>query len=184
MGKEPGRVTPSRSGHSPAHRVESVRVSAEPSIRWWPAETSTDAALREQLGEGAVTGHLCASCGSDEHGAPWASLDGMRYAASASRAGGRLVTVTRLAPAASISVGVDVEPKHAAGPDPAVVLHPDERRRRGSTLDMWVRKEAILKWMGTGLDTPASAVRAADFTLERLESPPGLIAYLCLGRIR
>jgi phosphopantetheinyl transferase len=41
---------------------------------------------------------------------------------------------------------------------------------------MWCRKEAILKALGTGLATPMSEIRVADWQVVDIEAPEGLAA--------
>ncbi|QBF46725.1 4'-phosphopantetheinyl transferase superfamily protein [Janibacter limosus] len=48
-----------------------------------------------------------------------------------------------------------------------------EMRQRGA---MWCRKEAILKALGTGLSTPMSEIRVADWPVVDIEAPGGLAA--------
>lgn len=160
-------------------------------------ETSFESALAE-----IRTGRHCPACGSDSHGRPWARLpDGRSPHVSLARCGDHVVTAI-----ADHPVGVDVESIAAvtARWDPALVLHPTEpdpdvsRRIRvrlaGSVhcprgmqtwvdvtvaeqrAAMWCRKEAILKALGTGLRTPMSEIRVADWPVEDIPAPEGLIA--------
>jgi phosphopantetheinyl transferase len=41
---------------------------------------------------------------------------------------------------------------------------------------MWCRKEAILKALGTGLRTPMSEIRVADWAVEDIPAPEGFAA--------
>ena len=145
-------------------------------------------ALRAHLGADIEVGRHCPSCGSTSHGRPWVRLaDGTSPHVSLSRCGEHLVTVI-----ADDPVGIDVESTAAVDArwDPALVLHPDEvphdlkemrelahdlkeMRQRGAT---WCRKEAILKALGTGLATPMSEIRVADWQVVDIEAPEGLAA--------
>src|SRR5690606_36604084 len=80
------------------------------SLVWNSAEAVGDEALAEHvrraLGAGAVrTGRLYPSCGSGDHGRPWARLGERPVEVSLSRAGGHLLT----AMSHEGRVGVDVE---------------------------------------------------------------------------
>lgn len=154
-------------------------------IQWhdvsgWSSPDLTDAALRAHLlrscGSDVAIGRHCPACGSDRHGRQWARLsDGSRPHVSLARCGDHVVTaVDPLRP-----VGVDVEDIAAVDArwDPALVLAAGERAdtpaARAAT---WCRKEAILKALGTGLRTPMSEIRCADWPVEDLAAPPGLAA--------
>ncbi|UTT66846.1 4'-phosphopantetheinyl transferase superfamily protein [Janibacter sp. CX7] len=151
----------------------------------WHRGLSADAALRAHLLRGSrcelasletATGRHCTACGSERHGRPWARLaDGSRPHVSLARCGDVVVTaVDPLRP-----VGVDVEDITAVDArwDPTLVLAPGERAdtpaERAAT---WCRKEAILKALGTGLRTPMSEIRCANWPVEDLAAPPGLAA--------
>ncbi len=114
-----------------------------------------------------VIGHHCPWCAASDHGRPVAALaDRESPAVSVSRAGGLVVVAVGHAAA----VGVDVEPDDAASfPGFAgVALHPGElvadrgpdRTARQRTR-IWVRKEAVLKALGTGLRLDARALRVS-----------------------
>lgn len=134
------------------------------------------------------TGRHCPACGSDTHGRPWVRLpDGRSPHVSLARCGDHVVTVI-----ADHPVGVDVESIAAVAArwDPALVLHPDElhphapgdvREWAGTAAEraaMWCRKEAILKALGTGLRTPMSEIRCADWPVEDIAAPEGMAASI------
>lgn len=145
-------------------------------LSWWPARTSTIDALRA-LGA-QQCGHLCPRCGADDHGRPWARWEGRRRAVSAARAGPHLLVLTRSRPTGA-SVGVDLE-LAGARLDPGLVCHPDDPSE--DPLGVWLAKEAVLKWRGTGLRTDPTTLRLADYDVRPLPAPPGLRAVVCLGR--
>lgn len=105
-------------------------------VSWAMAEDRGDAL--KALGIHEVT-HRCPRCGSTEHGQPFA--EGVR-GLSLSHAGGFTLAVRADGP-----VGIDHEPLGASVP-PDVAAHPSET---GDPLMLWVRKEAILKAVGLGL---------------------------------
>ncbi len=115
---------------------------------------------------------MCPACGSHSHGRPvLAPVNGTRLPwVSISRT--RDLTVVALSDAGPIGVDVECVPDNA---DPAlarVALHPMERVD-GSLEEMrtWVRKESLLKAMGTGLRIDPSTIRLSSAT----ESPPRLL---------
>lgn len=141
-------------------------------------------------------GRHCPACGSDTHGRPWVRLpDGRTPHVSLSRCGGHVVTAIAEHP-----VGIDVESIAAVDArwDPALVLHPDELQPHlpgvvpknahvpgvvrewadtpAERAAMWCRKEAILKALGTGLRTPMSEIRCADWPVVDIPAPEGLTA--------
>ena len=146
-----------------------------PDVRWHRGVTADDA-LRAHLGSpDAIVGRHCPACGSGTHGRPWVRLpDGRSPHVSLSRCGDHVVTAVARQP-----VGVDVESVPAVDGlwDPALVLHPTERadtpQERAA---MWCRKEAILKALGTGLRTPMSEIRTADWPVVDIPAPKGLRA--------
>lgn len=156
-------------------------------IAWHPRGPADDA-LRAHLPTPVTIGRHCPTCGSTTHGRPWVRLpDGTSPHVSLSRCGEHLVTVI-----ADDPVGIDVESIAAVDArwDPALVLHPDEvphdlKEMRELAHDlkemrqqaaMWCRKEAILKALGTGLATPMSEIRVADWQVVDIEAPEGLAA--------
>lgn len=139
-------------------------------------------------------GRACPHCGSSAHGRPWARLPGSRreVAVSISRSGPHLLTAVRensdIGHGSSIGVDIESVADVARGWDPALVLHPSERAEAEGAVTgvdaeraaMWCRKEAILKALGDGLETPMAAIRAADFTVHDLPAPPGHRAALAV----
>lgn len=104
---------------------------------------------------------LCPSCGSGGHGQPVLGTGLVRLRASLARSEAVTVVALTLAEA----VGVDVEHADAAAFDgfAGVALHTREEaatvRHRTVT---WVRKEAVLKAAGTGLEVDPSTLRVSD----------------------
>jgi 4'-phosphopantetheinyl transferase len=104
--------------------------------------------------------HLCPRCGSDRHGRP--SLVG-RPDLGISIAHSEDVTV--VAGVRDTSIGVDVEPAAAAtfSPVGSVLLHAAEHADSVEDLARtWVRKESLLKALGTGLTVDPRTVRISD----------------------
>ncbi|MFL6157799.1 MAG: 4'-phosphopantetheinyl transferase family protein [Marmoricola sp.] len=159
-------------------------IAAAYSVLRSPAAVDATVVLTEQvtalLGTGEVNvGRLCASCGSDRHGRPWARIDGRDVPVSLSRTAEHLLTV--VAPEA-VAVGVDVEPVDREWPA-ELVLAPSETADSDRALArVWVAKEAILKAYGTGLTRPMDELVVADFagTLDYLDAPEGHVAAVAL----
>lgn len=101
-------------------------------MRWVAAPTREEALAALGI---LVVEHRCVHCGSTEHGQPLGNL-------SLSHAGGLTLVATAEGP-----VGIDHEPVDSVLPDD-VVAHPSETE---DPLRLWVRKEAILKATGLGL---------------------------------
>lgn len=101
-------------------------------MRWVSAATRAEALAA--LGIPDVE-HRCVHCGSTEHGQPVGNV-------SLSHAGGVTLAVHADGP-----IGIDHEPVGADVPR-GVVAHPSES---GDALSLWVRKEAVLKATGLGL---------------------------------
>ncbi|WP_114201841.1 4'-phosphopantetheinyl transferase family protein [Janibacter anophelis] len=165
--------------------------------RWW--SRCELASLETTLD--LETGRHCPTCGSDAHGRPWVRLpDGTTPHVSLSRCGDHLVTVV-----ADHPVGVDVESIAAVSArwDPTLVLHPSEaahdlkemRPRAHDLKEMrtpgtqaqeraatWCHKEAILKALGTGLTTPMSEIRVADWEVADIPAPQGCWASTAIIR--
>lgn len=134
-----------------------------------------------------LVGRSCPRCGSSAHGRPWARARGRRdeVPVSLTRCGEHLMTA--VAAPGALGVGVDLEAVAAVerGWDAGLVLHPDEQSESApctahERAAMWARKEAILKALGDGLDTPMSTVRVVDFAVTDLPAPPGHVAALAL----
>lgn len=122
--------------------------------------------------------HACPQCGAGDHGRPTLTIDQGRMALSASRAGEHLVLAWLPDPTGQARIGVDIE--LIAGPTPPaeLVLHPTEEG--ADLIATWTAKEAILKLLGVGLDRAMPSIRVADFTLQPLIVPPGLVGRLAL----
>lgn len=126
----------------------------------------------------------------DARGCP--RLDGVRLATSLSHAGDAVA----IAIAHGGPVGVDIEPRSRAGgmgEIAARIVHAgdldaqpelreravqecglQERARERALLELWVRKEAVLKATGRGMEIEMTAFAAPDCALVR---PPGAGAY-------
>lgn len=142
--------------------------------------------VAELLGAPVVevrVGRSCGRCGSAAHGRPWARASGRQgeTGVSLSRSGPHLLTAVTGAG----RIGVDIESIAAvtAGWDPGLVLHPSESARASTVQEraaMWCRKEAILKLLGDGLDTPMSSIQVADFDVVDVPAPQGYCAAYAL----
>ncbi|MFT3860755.1 4'-phosphopantetheinyl transferase family protein [Micropruina sp.] len=115
--------------------------------------------------------HRCSRCRSGEHGVPFADFDQRRIALSISRAPGVIAAAASL----DGSIGIDIERHQAAGFDgfATVALHPDEPAPASSAdaTRLWVRKEAVLKALGSGLRIDPRTVRLAT------SDPPRLLEW-------
>lgn len=140
--------------------------------------------LLRSCASGVALSRHCPACGSDRHGRSWARLpDGSRPHVSLARCGDHVVTaVDPLRP-----VGIDIEVIAAVDArwDPALVLVAGER---ADTLTeraaMWCPKVAILKALGTGLRTPMSEIRCADWPVDIVAAPQGLAAAAVVLPVR
>lgn len=143
-------------------------------VRWHDPEVGDP--LAAHVGGAVRTGRLCPRCGSTGHGRPWATRNGRTVHVSLSRSGPYVVTVAADAP-----VGVDVESvaEVAARWQPDLVLADGES---GDPPRTWAAKEAVLKLLGTGLDTPMTEVRLVDWELVDLDAPAGYVAVVATGR--
>lgn len=113
----------------------------------------------------------------DGNGCP--RIEGEPLWTSLSHAGDRFA----FAMSATGPVGIDLEPSSRGASMESIaaeVCHPDERRRLAASpgsqrpsvlLDMWVRKEAVLKALGVGLEVPMASFVAMDAATVRV---PGL----------
>ena len=105
-------------------------------MRWIAASSRSEALAA--FGIRAIT-HRCLHCGSENHGRPIADEVG---GVSLSEAGGLTLAAIDDGP-----IGIDHEPIGSEVPR-EVVAHPSET---ADALRLWVRKEAILKATGLGL---------------------------------
>lgn len=128
------------------------------SVRW--AVGTDEAVVRAVLGIGAVD-HSCPRCGANDHGVPTAAgFAGV----SLSRSAG----LVALATSSSGPVGIDLEPIGTPVPR-GVAAHPSET---ADALTLWVRKEAVLKATGSGLE-----VAPESFWIDERGRPSSLSAY-------
>ena len=119
----------------------------------WSLVRQTLADLSGRRPEELEFDRTCRLCGHPRHGKP--RLVGEAWEFSLSHAGDRVV----LAVAEGSPVGVDIEPADAAVDGIAhLVLHPDEPPVTGPDLvRVWVRKEALAKLTGHGLERPMTS---------------------------
>lgn len=159
-------------------------------VRLHRAEQDADGILRARVAAllrisaaDVLVGRSCPRCGSPEHGRPWARPRGARTEVfvSLTRCGEHLMSAV----STEGPLGVDLESVAAVDRawDPELMLHPSERAAAESAdarerAALWSRKEAVLKALGTGLDTPMSALRLADHDVRDLPAPPGHVAAL------
>ncbi|WP_331743235.1 4'-phosphopantetheinyl transferase superfamily protein (plasmid) [Streptomyces sp. NBC_01136] len=142
----------------------------------------TALALAVGTGPEAIRLHTrCPGCGGP-HGKPRPVGIAEGWELSISHSG----DIVSVAIALGIPLGLDVErfePWRGPGlpPEYELVLTPAERaaverlpegRRVRACLTYWVRKEAVLKATGEGLNTPMT-----DFTLSGPEEPPALLSW-------
>lgn len=172
----------------------------------WHSRRAAGDALRAHLGPDIAIGRHCPACGSDEHGRPWVRLpDGRTPYVSLARCAEHLVTVVADRPVgidveSIAAVDARWDPALVLHPDelqphlPGVVptnahvpgVVPKNAHVPGVVRDwagtsaeraaMWCRKEAILKALGTGLRTPMSEIRCADWPVVDIPAPEGLTA--------
>jgi 4'-phosphopantetheinyl transferase len=108
----------------------------------------------------------CATCGSGDHGRPVVDTAARTFLSLARAQGVLLVAVSDDAP-----VGVDVERADAGGfPGFAdVALHPlEDANTAEECATAWVRKEALLKATGHGLQVDPRTIRISDEDQPRL----------------
>lgn len=126
-------------------------------IRWVAASSREEALAALGIREAQ---HWCPTCGSTEHGQPFAEGVG---GLSISDAGGVVLVAIADGP-----VGIDHEPIGSEVPR-SVVAHPSETV---DPLTLWVRKEAILKATGLGLQ-----VDPAAFWIDETGHPSTIAGY-------
>ncbi|GAA1647157.1 4'-phosphopantetheinyl transferase family protein [Georgenia ruanii] len=179
---EPPQRVPDPAGLDDAERERAARLPVPQAARFVAARRQLRAAVAERLGLGPAEVPLvatCAVCGGP-HGRVRVDL-----------AGAPSVSVTRSGPLLAVAVGgpdplgVDVESAAAvaAAPLDDVALAPAELAhlrgladpaRAPFRLRTWVRKEATLKALGTGLDlAPADLELAVPGRAPRLLRPAG-----------
>ena len=158
-------------------------------VRLHGAEEDADAILRERIAEqlglapaDILVGRSCPRCGSSEHGRPWARVRGRRdeVPVSLTRCGEHLKTAVDARGTARLGIDLESVAAVARGWDPALVMHPSERDPHvpEERAAVWARKEAVLKALGTGLETPMSSLRLRDYEVVGLPAPPGHVAAL------
>ncbi|WP_062378131.1 4'-phosphopantetheinyl transferase family protein [Demequina pelophila] len=165
-----------------------ARVAADDAAR-----AAVEAACALPASTPIAIGRRCHSCGSRDHGAPFAAFEGESAVPhlSISRAPGVVIA----AACVRAPVGVDVE---AAGTplDPRladVALAAAERPRTtapGDLLRAWVRKEALLKATGAGLAVDPATVElhgtrvargpAGPWELQDVDLSPGLVVSVAV----
>ena len=118
------------------------------SVTWVTASSREDALAALGIRE---VEHLCPRCGSTEHGRPFA--DGV-VSLSLSHAGDLTLAAT-----ADRLVGIDHEPVGKVLRR-NVVAHPSET---ADALRLWVRKEAVLKATGLGLQVDPTSFWINDY---------------------
>jgi 4'-phosphopantetheinyl transferase len=115
--------------------------------------------LTGRAGEAGYT-HLCPRCASDRHGRPLV-IGRPDLGISVAHAGG----ATAVAGVRDAPIGVDLEVASETGFSSigAVLLHPRERAGGPDGLARtWVRKESLLKALGTGLGVDLRDVQVSD----------------------
>ncbi len=153
-------------------------MTEEPSTLVVGGHLSAEALVRAAALSGQLT-HRCSHCGSTEHGQP-VLVDGPFVSIA------RSSRISVIAWRAGGPVGVDVELAGATPPF-ELTLHPAEEF--DDVLAVWVRKEAVLKALGTGLRTDPRTIRlsaqhgAATVTGTSLQvrdlHVPGHVAAIC-----
>lgn len=157
-------------------------MTGTPSTLVVDGHVNAEALVRAASLDGTL-GHRCPQCGSVEHGQPVL-------------AGGPFISIARSSRLSVIAwwdggpVGVDVEAVGAT-PPPELTLHSEETF--DDVLAVWVRKEAVVKALGTGLRidprtirlsaqhgtaTVAGAVACTDLHVDEVHVP-GHVAAVC-----
>jgi len=134
------------------------------------ARTLQDAAAALGVQVSDDVGHLCPRCGSDRHGRPY--LPG-RGDLDVSRSRARGVPIVALARGARVGVDVEAVDDARFGEVADVLLHAQERAAGAQEVALtWVRKEALLKALGTGLSVDPRSV-----WLSAAHDPPAVNAW-------
>lgn len=159
---------------------------SSPDVRWHDDVLSTSEALRAHVAElrgiaqeEVSAGHLCLHCGSSDHGRPWVHLaTGEDLAVSASHADGRLLTA--VTDHGWVGVDVEVIARVERAWDPELVLFHEDSSEEPTSPEqragIWAGKEAVLKAIGLGMVMPMPEVRLADWPVQELPAPEGLVA--------
>lgn len=104
-----------------------------------------------------AVGRRCAHCGSDAHGRPWATVQGVGVGVSLSRTPGVLALAV-----GPVGLGVDVERVSRVAAAPLDASTPGEHARYGADPGQlaacWAAKEAVLKRDGRGLRVDPASV--------------------------
>jgi 4'-phosphopantetheinyl transferase len=161
------------------------RIEEPVTVRWYDVTTAADDALRAHVAtvagvppESVTVGRLCAGCGSDQHGRPWASHG---VDVSLARSGTHLVTAVSTAG----PVGVDVEriaDVDRAWSDLASLLPPGPVTDGAGRAALWCRTEAVLKQDGRGFALPVDTERLGERHVDDLVAPDGYCAAVACDR--
>ena len=177
MNRRSSVARPLRPGVSTRSRVSTTSTNAQPAqlgdedaahalARDLAARVAGVAVARLQLT------HRCPRCGSIRHGVPRVLADGATVPVSVSRAPGAVAA----AATDGTAIGIDIEPADAAGfrGFAEVAVHPDEQipADPAEATRMWVRKEAVLKALGSGLRIDPRSIRLAPD-----DRPPAVLAW-------
>lgn len=145
--------------HSPPDAVEASHALA----------LRAASAVLEAPQRALTLAHRCPRCGSTDHGTPF--VVGADVAVSLSRTPGAVIAVASLS-ASLAGIGVDIERLDRASQGLRdVAMSPTEVAALPTTADasgdlrVWVRKEAMLKALGTGLATDPRSITLAGTTV-------------------
>ncbi len=132
-----------------------LRLADDDPVAWLLEEA------QRRTGRDCVLSRRCPRCGSTDHGRPeLRDPDGQRVPGTVSLARSREHGVSLAAwTAEAAGLGVDLEVAGRPFPEyDDVARHPHEPPAGGGALRQWVRKEAALKALGTGLALDPRAV--------------------------